>query len=810
MELFSRPAVSRTIEDEMRRSYLDYAMSVIVGRAIPDVRDGLKPVQRRILYAMYELGNEYGKPYKKSARIVGDVIGKYHPHGDTAVYDALVRMEQEFSLRYPVVDGQGNFGSIDGDSAAAMRYTEVRLAKIAAELLSDLDKETVEMVQNYDGSLQEPRILPARIPNLLINGSSGIAVGMATSIPPHNLGEVIDALAALIADPDISVDALMEHIPAPDFPTGGILYGLEGVHDAYRTGRGNVQIRARAFIEKAKKGDRESIVVTEIPYQVNKSRLIEKIADLVRDKQLEEITDIRDESDRDGTRLVIELRKDAVSEVVLNNLYKLTQMQVSFGVQLLAIVQNRPRTLTLKQMLEEFLAYRKEVVTRRTIFLLAKAEARAHILEGLKIALDRLDAVIKLIRASRDPKTAKEGLVEKFGLTEIQAQAILDMRLQRLTGLEREKIVQELKEWRAEIVRLKKILGEEKELFRVIGEEFREIREAYADERRSQIIREVKELRLEDLIVDEEMVVTVSHSGYIKRNPISLYRTQRRGGRGKVGMGTKEEDFVSMVFIASMHSYIMFFTNTGKVFWLKVHEIPEAGRAAKGKAIVNLLSLSHGESISAILPVREFEEGKFVVMVTAHGVMKKTDLMEFSRPRSGGIIAQGLKTGDRLIATEITSGKDEMFLSTRHGLSIRFHEDDIRSMGRTAVGVRGISLGKGDEVVGMELLKPGGNLLTVTVNGYGKRTAVDEYRIQSRGGKGVIALRVTEKTGAVLGVAQVSEDDDVMLVTDGGKIIRMPVREIRISGRNTQGVRLIGMEENEHVASLARLAEKEE
>ncbi len=810
MELFSRPAVSRTIEDEMRRSYLDYAMSVIVGRAIPDVRDGLKPVQRRILYAMYELGNEYGKPYKKSARIVGDVIGKFHPHGDTAVYDALVRMEQEFSLRYPVVDGQGNFGSIDGDSAAAMRYTEVRLAKIAAELLSDLDKETVEMVQNYDGSLKEPRILPARIPNLLINGSSGIAVGMATSIPPHNLGEVIDALTALITDPDISVEALMGHIPAPDFPTGGILYGLEGVRDAYRTGRGNVQIRARAFIEKAKKGDRESIVVTEIPYQVNKSRLIEKIADLVRDKQLEEITDIRDESDRDGTRLVIELRKDAVSEVVLNNLYKLTQMQVSFGVQLLAIVQNRPRTLTLKQMLEEFLAYRKEVVTRRTIFLLAKAEARAHILEGLKIALDRLDAVIKLIRASRDPKTAKEGLVEKFGLTEIQAQAILDMRLQRLTGLEREKIVQELKEWQAEIVRLKKILGEEKELFRVIGEEFREIREAYADERRSQIIREVKELRLEDLIVDEEMVVTVSHSGYIKRNPISLYRTQRRGGRGKVGMGTKEEDFVSMVFIASMHSYIMFFTNTGKVFWLKVHEIPEAGRAAKGKAIVNLLSLSHGESISAILPVREFEEGKFVVMVTAHGVMKKTDLMEFSRPRSGGIIAQGLKKGDRLIATEITSGKDEMFLSTRHGLSIRFHEDDIRSMGRTAVGVRGISLGKGDEVVGMELLKPGGNLLTVTVNGYGKRTGVDEYRIQSRGGKGVIALKVTGKTGAVLGVAQVSEEDDVMLVTDGGKIIRMPVREIRISGRNTQGVRLIGMEENEHVASLARLAEKEE
>jgi DNA gyrase subunit A len=810
MDLFSKQAVARTVQDEMRQSYLDYAMSVIIGRALPDVRDGLKPVQRRILYAMYELGNEYGKPYKKSARIVGDVIGKYHPHGDTAVYDALVRMVQEFSLRYPLVDGQGNFGSMDGDSAAAMRYTEVRLAKIASELLSDLDKETVETVPNYDGSLTEPRVLPARIPALLVNGSSGIAVGMATSIPPHNMGEVVDALLALIENPDLTAEDLMEFVPAPDFPTGGILYGLEGIREAYRTGKGNVQIRARAFIEKTKKGDRESVVVTEIPYQVNKARLLERIAELVRDRQIEEIADLRDESDRDGTRVVIELKKDAVAEVVLNNLYKLTQMQVSFGVQLLAIVQNQPRTLTLKQTLEEFLAYRREVVTRRSLFLLRKAEGRAHILEGLKIALSNLDAVIKLIRASKDPKEAKEGLVKKFALSEVQAQAILDMRLQRLTGLEREKILEELKEVQKEIARLKRILAEEKELLRVIAEEFREIREAYADVRRSQIVPEVKELGIEDLIVDEEMVVTVSHSGYIKRNPISLYRTQRRGGRGKVGMGTKEEDFVSMLFVATMHTYIMFFTNTGRVHWLKVHEIPEAGRAAKGKAIVNLLTLSSGERISAILPVREFTEGKFVVMATAKGVVKKTDLMEFSRPRSGGIIALGLNDDDSLIATEITGGEDDVFLPTRQGMSIRFREDDVRAVGRTAVGVRGIALEEEDEVVGMEILRPRGTMLTVTEKGFGKRSAVEEYRVQSRGGKGVITLKVTEKTGEVLGVAQVSEEDDVMLVTDGGKIIRMPVAEIRISARNTQGVRLIGMEENERVASLARLAEKEE
>jgi len=810
MDLFQKPVYPRAIQDEMRQSYLDYAMSVIVGRALPDVRDGLKPVQRRVLFAMHELGNEFGKPYKKSARIVGDVIGKYHPHGDNAVYDALVRMVQDFSLRYPLVDGQGNFGSVDGDSAAAMRYTEVRMAKVAGELLADLDKETVETVPNYDGSLQEPRVLPSRIPNLLINGSAGIAVGMATSIPPHNLGEVIDALLALIGNPEITIDELMGHVPAPDFPTGGILYGLEGVREAYRTGRGSVQIRARAFVEKAKKGDRESIVIKEIPYQVNKSRLIERIAELVREKQIDEISDIRDESDRDGMRVVVELKRDAVAEVVLNNLYKATQMQVSFGVQLLAIVQNRPRTMNLKELLEEFLAFRKEVVTRRTLFLLKKAESREHILEGLKIALDHIDAIIKLIRAAKDVKEARDGLMNGFRLSEIQAQAILDMQLRRLTGLEREKILQELKEVRAEIARLRKILAEEAELLRVIGEEFRQIREAFGDVRRSEIQRETKDLQLEDLIVDEEMVVTVSHSGYIKRNPISLYRTQRRGGRGKVGMGTKDEDFVSMLFIASMHTYVLFFSSQGKVYWLKVHELPEAGRASKGRAVVNLLSLAPGESIASILPVREFAEGKFIVTATAQGVIKKTEIMEYSRPRAGGIIAMGLNEGDRLIATAITTGQEEVFLSTRQGMSIRFHEGDVRPMGRAAVGVRGIDLEEGDVVVGMDILRSQGTMLSATANGYGKRTAVEEYRSQSRGGKGVITLKMTGKTGPVIGVCQVFDTDEVMLVTDGGKIIRLAVDEIRVIGRNTQGVRLIGLAEDEHVASVARLAEKED
>jgi DNA gyrase subunit A len=810
MDQFAKPVQRRTIQDEMCQSYLDYAMSVIVGRALPDVRDGLKPVQRRILFAMHDLGNEYGKPYKKSARIVGDVIGKYHPHGDSSVYDALVRMVQDFSLRYPMVDGQGNFGSVDGDSAAAMRYTESRMSKIAGEMLSDIDKQTVEMGPNYDGSLEEPKVLPARIPNLLVNGAAGIAVGMATSIPPHNLGEVLDALGALIDNPAVTIDELMAFIPAPDFPTGGILYGLEHVREAYRTGRGSVQIRARAEIEKMKKGDREQIVITELPFQVNKARLIEKIADLVRAKAIEEISDIRDESDRDGMRVVIELKRDAVSEVVLNNLYKQTQMQTSFGVQFLAIVQNRPRTMNLKELLEEFLLFRREVVTRRTIFLLNKSEARAHILEGLKIALDRLDAVIKLIRASKDAKEAKEGLMSGFGLSDLQSQAILEMRLQRLTGLERDKILAELAEVHEEIKRLKKILGEESELLRVIREEFREIREKYADARRSEIVRDTFDMRIEDLIADEEMVVTVSHTGYIKRNPIDLYRSQKRGGRGKVGMGTKDEDFVSTLFIASTHSYILFFSDQGKVYWLKVHELPEAGRVAKGRAIVNLLQLSPGEQIASILPVREFVEGRFIVMATAQGIIKKTGLMDYSRPRLGGIIAMGLKDGDRLIATAITSGSDEVLLSTRQGMSIRFPEDDVRAKGRDTMGVRGMELEAGDLVVGMEIVGPQGTLLTVTEKGYGKRTAVEEYRNQSRGGKGIITLKVTEKTGSVVGVAQVADDDDVMMVTDGGMIIRMPVRQIRVIGRNTQGVRLIDVRDEQRVMSFARLAETEE
>ncbi|HZW36333.1 MAG TPA: DNA gyrase subunit A, partial [Candidatus Deferrimicrobiaceae bacterium] len=691
---------------------------------------------------------------------------------------------------------------------------EARLSRVATALLQDIDKETVDFKGNYDDSEVEPEVLPTRVPNLLVNGSAGIAVGMATNIPPPNLGEVVEALVFLLDSPDLTteerLEGVMARVQGPDFPTGGYICGRSGIRTAYRTGRGAVVMRARAEIETNKKGDREMIVVREIPYQVNKARLIEKIADLARDKEIEEISDIRDESDRDGMRVVVELKKDAVSEVVLNNLYKQTQMQTSFGVQLLAIVQNQPRTFNLKEMLEEFLAFRKEVVTRRTLFLLRKAEARAHILEGLKIALDHLDAVIKLIRGSKDPKEAKDGLVGKFGLSDLQAQAILDMRLQRLTGLEREKILQELKDVLAEIKRLKKILAEEAELLRVIGDEFRDIREAYADERRSQIVRETKDIRIEDLIVDEEMVVTVSHTGYIKRNPISLYRTQRRGGRGKVGMGTKEEDFVENLFIASMHSYIMFFSNTGKVYWLKVHELPEATRAAKGRAIVNLLSLSPGESTPSVLPVKEFVEGRYVVTATAQGVIKKTDLMEYSRPRAGGIIAMGLNEGDQLIATAITSGQDEIFLSTRHGMSIRFHEGDVRSMGRAAVGVRGIDLGKGDAVVGMEILRPEGTLLTATEHGFGKRTAIEEYRVQTRGGKGVITLKVTEKTGPIVGVTQVSEGDDVMLVTDSGKIIRMAVDEIRVIGRNTQGVRMIGLQENERVASLARLAEKEE
>ncbi len=802
-----RNIVPINIEDEMKSAYLDYAMSVIIGRALPDVRDGLKPVHRRILFAMRELGNDWNKPYKKSARIVGDVIGKYHPHGDAAVYDALVRMVQDFSLRYPLVDGQGNFGSVDGDAPAAMRYTEVRLAKIAGEVLRDIDKNTVDMMPNYDGSLQEPVVLPSRIPNLIVNGATGIAVGMATSIPPHNLSEVIDALVALIDDPAISTDALMEKLPAPDFPTGGIIYGMEGVKKAYRTGRGSVTIRARAFVEQAKRGDKKSIVVTEIPYQVNKARLIERIAELVQKKTIEEIVDIRDESDRDGTRVVLELKRDALPEIVLNKLYMNTQMQVSMGIQFLAIVNNQPRTFTLRGLLDEFIQFRKEVVTRRTVFELEKARARAHILEGLLKALSHLDEVIELIKKSKDPQEAKTGLVEKFSFSEKQAQAILEMRLQRLTGLERKKLKEEHAAVKKEIERYEEILASEKVLLQVIKDELLEVKEQFGDERRTQIIEHTEEVSIEDLIMDEEMVVTISHGGYIKRNPISLYRAQRRGGRGKIGMITKSEDFVSDLFIASTHSYILFFSDRGRVYWLKVHELPEASRAARGRALVNLLPLESGENVATVLPVREFEPGKYVLFATRKGIVKKTDLMEFSRPRSTGIIATVLRGDDSLIEAAITSGDDDVIITTRKGLSIRFSEKDIRPMGRNAAGVKGIDLSRGDEVVSMGIVKEKGTILTVTECGFGKRTREEEYRVQQRGGKGIITLRVTERTGNVVGSLFVSDDDDVMLVSDKGKIIRIKVREIRVAGRNTQGVKLMDIESGERIQSVARLVE---
>ncbi len=801
---------SVTIEDEMKRSYLDYAMSVIVGRALPDVRDGLKPVHRRILFAMNELGNEWNKPYKKSARIVGDVIGKFHPHGDTAVYDALVRMVQDFSLRYPLVDGQWNFGSVDGDAPAAMRYTEVRLQKIAGELLQDIEKETVDKVSNYDGSLDEPTVLPARIPNLIVNGATGIAVGMATNIPPHNLSEVIDALVALISDPHITNEEMMQFVRGPDFPTGAIIYGTEGVREAYRTGRGSVAIRARTYMEQAKKGDRVSIIVSEIPYQVNKARLIEKVADLVKNKQIEEISDIRDESDKEGTRIVFELKKDSIPEVVLNKLYKNTQMQTSFGIQFLAIANNQPKTFALKELLSEFVLYRKEIVTRRTIFDLEKAKGRAHILEGLLIALASLDAVIELIKKSKDPKVARIGLMERFSLSDKQAGAILEMRLQRLTGLERQKIKDEFAEIKKTIATLEAILADERVMMKVIADELIQVREMYGDERKSQIIEETEDLGIEDLIVDEEMVVTVSHSDYIKRNPISFYRAQRRGGRGKIGMATRAEDFVSKLFIATMHSYLLFFSDRGRVYWRKVHEIPEASRTAKGRAIVNLLRLQPGENITAVLPVREFEPGNYIIMATERGLIKKTDMMDFSRPRSTGIIAISLRDEDRLIEAAISSGEDEVILSTRRGLSIRFSEKDVRGMGRQASGVKAVNLGKDDIVVSMKIVREGGTIMTVTELGYGKRTPESEYRKQSRGGKGIITLRVTGKTGHVIGSIFVSDEDNLMLISDKGKIIRIRVNEVRVVGRNTQGVRLMEMEEEDRLKAIDRLAEKEE
>ncbi len=796
------------IEAEMRKSYLDYAMSVIVGRALPDARDGLKPVHRRILYAMEDMGLQQNKAYKKSARVVGDVIGKYHPHGDTAVYDTIVRMAQDFSLRNPLVDGQGNFGSMDGDSPAAMRYTEVRMTKIASELLADLDKDTVDFVPNYDETMQEPSVLPARVPNLLLNGSSGIAVGMATNIPPHNLGELVDALIALIANPKISIDQLIKIIPGPDFPTGGFINGRDGVVSAYKTGRGVIKIRARAFIEKKGKSERESIIISEIPYQVNKARLIEKIAELVQEKKIEGISDIRDESDREGVRVVIDLKKDEVSRVVLNNLYKLTQMQITFGCIFLSIVQGQPQILNIKQLLEHFIEFRKEVITRRTLFELHRAERRAHILEGLKIALDNLDAVIALIRKSASPAEAKEQLMTRYKLSDAQAQAILDMRLQRLTALERDKILEEYAELLREIERLKRILASEKLVLDIIEQELREIKEKYSDARRTEIVAAAEDISIEDTIADEDMVITISSSGYIKRTPVSIFRTQTRGGKGKIGMTTKEEDFVEDLFISSTHAYMLIFTDKGKVYWLKTYEVPQAGAAARGKATVNLINVAPGENISAVLPVKSFEGTQYVIMATKNGIIKKTELEAYSRPRASGIAAITIDADDALIGVEITDGDKDVFLGTRRGMAIRFNEKNVRPMGRTSRGVRGISLSKDDEVVGMEVLRGDSTLLTITERGYGKRSNAAEYRRQTRGGKGIITIKADERNGNVIGIKQVMEEDNLMIITSSGKIIRIGVQNISVIGRNTKGVRLISVDKDERVVGVTRLVER--
>jgi DNA gyrase subunit A len=797
------------IEDEMKKSYMDYAMSVIIGRALPDVRDGLKPVHRRILYAMNELNNDWDKPYKKSARIVGDVIGKYHPHGDMAVYDAIVRMAQDFSLRYPLIDGQGNFGSVDGDPPAAMRYTEIRMSKLTAELLADIDKETIDYVPNYDESLVEPSVLPSKLPNLVINGSSGIAVGMATNIPPHNLVETINAIIALIETPEVSVTELMDHLPGPDFPTGGFIYGREGIRQAYENGKGVIQLRARALIERDRKGERENIVITELPYQTNKAKLIERIAELVQEKAIEGIANIRDESDRDGMRVVVELKRNEVAEVILNQLYKHTQMQTSFGIILLAIHQNQPKLLSLKEMLHLFIQYRQEVVTRRSRFELSKAEARAHILEGLKKALDHIDAIIATIKASKTPKEAKDRLMEKFVFSDEQAQAILEMRLQRLTNLEQRKIVEEYEETIKLINRLKALLASERLILNLIKEELTSIRDAYGDERKTEIVEVAPEIRVEDLIAEEDMVVTITHTGYIKRNPISLYRSQHRGGKGKVGINVKEEDFVEDLFIASTHDYILFFTDAGKIHWMKVHELPQAGRLTRGKAIINLLNLSPQEKVTTILSLKDFAKEMFITFMTKRGTIKKTGLEAYSNPRSGGIIAIHLDEGDELISAKLTDGRQHLFIGTKKGKAIHFPENQIREIGRTARGMRGIKISKEDEVVGMEVVAPHTQILTVTANGYGKRTQASEYRIQNRGGSGIFTVKRTQRTGDVIGIKTVVDEDELMVISNKGKIIRLRAVDIPVQGRSTQGVRLITLEEGERVVAVARLAEKE-
>jgi DNA gyrase subunit A len=805
------------IEDEMKRSYMDYAMSVIIGRALPDVRDGLKPAHRRVLYGMRTMGLASNRAYRKCAKIVGEVMGNYHPHGDASIYDTLVRLAQEFNMRYPLVDGQGNFGSVDGDPPAAMRYTEARPEPLAEAMMSDLDKETVDFVPNYDETTEEPTVLPTTFPNLLVNGSSGIAVGMATNIPPHNMGEVIDAVIGVIDHRGQSRETLLKTVlkavPGPDFPTGGFIVGRHGILQAYLTGRGSITVRAKTTTEESKKGDKVSIVINEIPYQVNKKRLIENIAELHREKTIEGITDLRDESDRDGMRIVIELRRGEVPEVVLNNLFKHTQLQTTFGIIMLAIAGGRPKVLPLLEVIEQFVEFRRDVVRRRTEFELRKAEVRAHILEGLKIALDHLDEVIKLIRGSKSPAEAREGLITQFKLSQVQAQAILDMQLQRLTGLERQKILDELLELMKTIERLRAILSSDGLLMQLVVNELKAVREKYYDERRTTIIDESGEFRIEDLIADEDMAITVTNTGYIKRTPISTYRMQRRGGKGRIGMRTREEDFVSHLFVASSHAYIMIFSDRGRAYWLRVHEIPDVGPGGKGKAIANLVQMEEGERIAALLAVREWpaeENQQFVVMGSRKGQIKKTDLSLFKNPRAGGIIAMGIEEGDAVIAAELSDGKEQIFLGTRDGMAIRFDETDARPMGRTAFGVRGISLRAGDEVVAMEVVRDTGTLLTVAQNGYGKRTEIGEYRLQSRGGLGLINIQTSDRNGKVAGIAYVTDDDQLMLISQQGMILRMRAGDIRTIGRATQGVRLIEMEDGDTVVSIAKLAEQDE
>lgn len=793
-----------TLEDELKSSYIDYSMSVIVSRALPDVRDGLKPVHRRVLFGMHELGMAHNRPYKKSARIVGEVLGKYHPHGDTAVYDTMVRMVQDFSLRYPLVDGQGNFGSVDGDSPAAMRYTEARLARIADEMLRDLEKNTVGFAPNFDDTLQEPTVLPAYLPNLLVNGSSGIAVGMATNMPPHNLTEVIDGLIALIKNPDISIEKLMKHITAPDFPTGGIIFGYQGVRDAYLTGRGKIIVRAKANIETAKNG-REAIIITELPYQVNKATLQEKIAELVKEGKIEDISALRDESDRDGMRVVIELKRDGQPAVVLNQLFKHTQMQTTFGVIQLALVNGTPKVLTLKEIMQHFLLHRMDVLIRRTKFELDAAERRAHILEGYIIALDNIDEVIETIKKSRDVDTARNNLMRKFKLSEIQAKAILDMRLQRLTGLERKKIEDEYREVIKLIEKLRGILDSEEKRNLIIKEELLGLKERYGDERRTEIIYDYTEFSLEDTIAEEDVVVTISHKGFIKRFPVSGYRKQARGGKGVSGAGTKDDDFIEHMFVASTHQYILFFTDTGKCYWLKVHEVPEGGRASRGKSIINLIEKEKDEQIAAFVAVKEFKDDQYLLMVTAQGTIKKTVLSAYSNVRKSGINAININKGDRLIGVKLTDGKNDVVLGTREGMAIRFHEEDVRDMGRTATGVRGISLGKKDEVVGLIVIKRQGTILVVTQNGFGKRSDITDYRITKRGGKGVTTVKITDKTGRLISMMEVSDNEELVIISEQGMVIRQAVKELRVMGRNTQGNRLIRLKDGDNIADVAKI-----